>query len=291
MSILASIAALIMGFVLGLLGGGGSILSLPILVYLVGVETKSAIATSLVVVGVTALIGLVSHARSGNVAWRVGAIFGGFAMLGAYGGGWLASFVPGPILLALFAVLMVVTALGMARPAANDDSEPANHKVSALWKIGAEGIVVGGVTGLVGAGGGFLVVPALVLLGGLPMRKAIGTSLLVIAMKSAAGVGGHLEHAVVDWTLTGIFTALAVSGSFLGALASRRVDAARLRMAFAWLVLAMGVALLLAETDLTVAARLGVGVSAVAVMGAWMQGIRPSSFHVGARRIAVRELQ
>ncbi len=240
---LAAILAAVMGVALGLLGGGGSILTVPILVWVVGLEAKQAIAGSLVIVGATALAGLVSHARAGNVRWRTGLLFGGFAMAGAYAGGRAAALLPGPALLALFAVMMAVTALAMLRR-----RQAAGTPRRRPWPyVMVEGLVVGAVTGLVGAGGGFLVVPALVVLGGLAMHEAVGTSLLVIAMKSIAGYAGYAGHVDLDWALLAPLAGTAVAGSVVGVLLSRRIAADALRRVFAGFVLAMAAVLLAAE--------------------------------------------
>lgn len=235
-----------MGAVLGLLGGGGSILTVPILAYVAGMPPAEAIAASLVVVTVTSAVGATMHARAGAVQWRTGLLFGGVAMVGAYGGGRLAVFVPGWLLLALFAGLMVVTAVMMLRKKSEAKKESSGAQAGTLV-IAAEGLVVGAVTGLVGAGGGFLVVPALVILGGLSMRHAIGTSLLVIAMKSSAGVVGHLSHVDIDWTVTGLIAAFAVVGSIVGTNLSAKVPAKILRVVFAYFVLVMGLMILSKE--------------------------------------------
>ncbi|MCH9702999.1 MAG: sulfite exporter TauE/SafE family protein, partial [Actinomycetia bacterium] len=161
--------AVFVGISLGLLGGGGSILTVPLLAYVAGMDAKQAIATSLLVVGVTSAIGAISHARAGRVQWRTGLIFGGAGMAGAYGGGLLARFIPGTVLLTGFAVMMIATAVAMLRGRKNTEgaASPAGaergHHLP-IPTIIAEGLVVGLATGLVGAGGGFLVVPALVLL-------------------------------------------------------------------------------------------------------------------------------
>ncbi len=272
MSIIASAAALVVGFVLGLLGGGGSILAVPMLVYLVGVDPKEAIATSLFVVGATAAMAAFQHARAGNVAWRTGILFGAFAMVGAFGGGMLAEYIPGAVLLTAFGGLMLVTAVAMLRSSGPPEAADADKPLP-IVKIALEGIVVGGITGLVGAGGGFLVVPALVLLGGLPMRRAIGTSLVVITMNSAAGFAGYASHVAVDYPMAIGFTALALIGSVIGAWTTAKVDAARLRSAFAVFVLLMGGAVLWREfpatADLKLAFVLGAvvsGLAAVAVL-------------------------
>ncbi len=240
-----ALLSLIMGSVLGLLGGGGSILTVPILAYVAGMPAGEAIASSLVVVGLTSAVGAVNHARHGGVDWKVGLIFGSVAMLGAFLGGRLAVFFPGWLLLGLFAGLMLVTAILMLRKAKRPTELTANQ--ASLYLIVLEGLAVGAVTGLVGAGGGFLVVPALVLLGGLSMHKAIGTSLLVIAMKSSAGVAGHIAHVDVNWNLTALVAAFAIAGSFAGARYSKRVPASALRIVFAWFVLIMGTFILSKE--------------------------------------------
>lgn len=246
MSILAAILAGIMGLTLGLLGGGGSILTVPILVYALGVDEKSAIATSLLVVGATSAMALVAHARHSNVSWKTGVIFGLFGMGGAFGGGLLAQFIPGTFLLVLFAALMLITSVAMLRGKKNqagqereeEEEEPDDLPV---LKIALEGSVVGLVTGLVGAGGGFLVVPALVLLGGLSMKRAIGTSLLVISMKSFAGFAGFAGHVSIDYGLALGFVGAAMVGTLVGVRLSRHIDGQKLRKGFAVFVLVMAV--------------------------------------------------
>ena len=255
MSPVVLLLAVLVGMALGLLGGGGSILTVPLLVYIAGLDAKEAIATSLLVVGVTSLAALVPHARAGRVRWRTGAIFGAAAMAGAYAGGRIAEFIPGTVLLVAFALMMVATAVAMIRgrarqdaagpgsgSAAGDAGGSASVRELPVKLVLLEGVVVGLVTGLVGAGGGFLVVPALVLLGGLPMPVAVGTSLLVIA--------GYLSSVSIDWGLAAAVTAMAVLGSIGGALLSGRVPQDRLRQGFGWFVLVMGV-LVLGQSALT----------------------------------------
>jgi hypothetical protein len=242
MIVVAAVLSLIMGITLGLLGGGGSILTVPILTEILGLPGKEAIATSLLVVGATAAVSTVPHARAGNVDGKTGLVFALFAMAGSYLGGRLAVLFSSTVLLILFAVLMVVTAVAMLRKRspAPGAAEPEPRPMS-VPKVAAEGLVVGAVTGLVGAGGGFLVVPALVVLGGVPMRRAVGTSLLVIALKSLTGYFGHAAHTSIDWTLTGIVTGCAVAGTFVGVALVRRLDPNALRRAFAYFVLVMGI--------------------------------------------------
>ncbi len=240
MLLVALALALLIGVSLGLLGGGGSILTLPILTYAVGMETKSAIAASLFVVGVTSATGAIAHARAGRIQWRTGLLFGAAGMVGAFVGGRAAAYVPGRVLMIGFAAMMIVTAIAMLRGRrAPAGATPAPVRTLPVGKVLAEGAVVGVVTGIVGAGGGFLVVPALVLFGGLPMEIAVGTSLVVIAMKSFAGLAGHLGHVDVDWPITLAVTAAAVVGSFAGGRLAGRIPGDTLRRGFGGFVLAM----------------------------------------------------
>jgi uncharacterized membrane protein YfcA len=227
------------GVSLGLLGGGGSILAVPLLVYVAGLPAKEAIATSLLVVGATSAVGVIPHARAGRVRWRTGLLFGVAGMTGAYAGGRAAAYVPAGVLLTGFALMMLATALAMirGRPAGPDQQVPRELPV---LRVLLDGVVVGLVTGLVGAGGGFLVVPALTLLGGLPMPVAVGTSLLVIAMKSFAGLAGYLSSTHIDWALAAAVTVAAIAGSLAGGRLAGRIPADVLRKSFGWFVIAMG---------------------------------------------------
>ncbi|MFC8509692.1 sulfite exporter TauE/SafE family protein [Streptomyces sp. NPDC057411] len=249
MTALVVAASLLVGLSLGVLGGGGSILTVPLLVYLAGQDTKEAIATSLFVVGVTSLAALVPHARAGRVRWKAGLLFGVFSMAGAYGGGRIATHVPDTALLVAFALMMLATAVAMLRGPRREGEPQARRPQGRLplRRIAVEGLGVGAVTGLVGSGGGFLVVPALALLGGLPMGLAVGTSLLVIAMNSFAGLAGHLPGAHIDWRLALLVTAVAVAGSVLGGRLSGRIPQGVLRRAFGWFVVVMGVFVLVRQ--------------------------------------------
>lgn len=243
-------AAVVIGLLLGLLGGGGSILTVPVLVYLAGIEPKTAIAMSLFIVGATALVAMVGHARAGRVQWRTGALFGAAGMAGAYAGGRIAEYIPGAVLLAGFALMMVLTAVAMIRRCKKCEADTVPGRRPVL-KILTEGAAVGLFTGLVGAGGGFLVVPALVILGGLSMPLAVGTSLLVIGAKSFAGLAGYLHSTTIDWRLTLAMTALAILGSLVGARLVNRINPTVLRRAFGWFVAVMGVALLAGQLTST----------------------------------------
>ncbi len=242
--------SLLIGVSLGLLGGGGSILTVPILVYALDVEPKSAIATSLLVVGVTSAAAMIPHARAGRVRVRTGLIFGAAGMVGAYLAGLVAHFIPAGILMLAFAGMMLITAVAMLRgrrSASEGGVVSGAQRELPVAKVLLEGLVVGAVTGLVGAGGGFLVVPALVLLGGLPMSTAVGTSLVVISMKSLAGLAGYLGHVQIDWKLAAIVSLFAVLGSLLGGRLAGRIPADRLRKSFAWFVVVMGVFILVQQ--------------------------------------------
>lgn len=242
---LAIVLSLGVGLSLGLLGGGGSILTVPILVYVAGLAPKPAITTSLLVVGVTSLAALVPHARAGRVRWRTGLVFGAAGMAGAYGGGRLGEHVPGTVLLIAFGAMMLATGIAMlhGRRSPRTATVPSELPVARAVAYGA---AVGLVTGLVGAGGGFVIVPALALLAGLPMPSAVGTSLLVIAMNSFAGLYGYLHSVEISWRLALGVTAAAVAGSVVGSRLADRIPQEVLRKAFAWLVLAMS-GLVLAE--------------------------------------------
>lgn len=239
--------AVFVGIALGLLGGGGSILTVPLLAYVAGLDAKQAIATSLLVVGVTSTVGAIAHARAGRVQWRTGLVFGVAAMAGAYSGGLLARFVPGTALMIAFAVMMIVVAVAMLRGRTKTAGAVDGHlRVGRILPIG---VAVGMVSGLVGAGGGFLLVPALALLGGLPMLVAVGTSLAVISMQSFAGLAGHLMTEQIDWRLAGMVTGAAVVGSLIGGRLISLINPDVLRKIFGWFVLLMASVMLAEEID------------------------------------------
>ena len=231
--------AVLVGLSLGLLGGGGSILVVPLLTYVAGLDPREAIATSLFVVGATSFVSMIGHARKGNVQWRTGLIFGAAGMVGAFLGGLAGGHIPGTILMVAFALMMIATAGAMIKGRKNRDGQSQTHD-HPLWRILLDGLVVGAATGLVGAGGGFLVVPALVLLAGLPMTAAVGTSLLVIAMKSFAGLAGYMTSVSLNWPLVAAVTAAAIVGSFIGLRLSSVVPEKALRKGFGYFVLLMG---------------------------------------------------
>lgn len=240
--------AVLVGISLGLLGGGGSILAVPILTYVVGMDPREAIAASLFIVGVTSVVGLSSHARARRVRWKTGLIFGLAAMGGAFLGGIIGGFVPGTILMVLFAAMMIATATAMIRGSGKSREGNAEGRTTLpLVRVITDGLVVGIATGLVGAGGGFLIVPALNLLGGLPMAVAVGTSLLVMSMKSFAGLAGYLFSVQLQWPIVLAFTAIAVIGSFIGSALAGKIPGTALRKGFGFFVLLMGTIVLVQE--------------------------------------------
>jgi hypothetical protein len=278
MLIVAALLALLIGLSLGLLGGGGSILTVPMLVYVLHVDAKQSIASSLFVVGVTSLVGAVAHARAGRVRWKVGLLFGVAGMIGATLGGQVAASLAGPVLLGLFAGIMLATAGAMMRGRREPTGAVAPRDLP-VAKAAGIGASVGVLSGLVGAGGGFLVVPALALVGGLSMGDAVGTSLLVIAMQSLAGFARHAAHTPLDWTLLAVVTVAAILGSLAGARFASKLSPATMRRAFAWLVLGMAIFMLARELPHFVGATV-----AAAVIGA----IALAGLALGLRRTAVQ---
>lgn len=237
--VLGLLMAVVIGLSLGLLGGGGSILTVPVLVYALGFGVKEAIVMSLAVVGVTSLFGAAGHWRAGNVNLRVAAIFGSVAMGGTYLGARLAVYFSGTAQLILFAAVMLAAAYFMFRGTPPVMAHPGSGKMP-VGLIAVEGLAVGILTGLVGVGGGFLIVPALVVLGGVAMKEAVGTSLVVIAMKAAAGLLGYLGQVDVSWGFVAIFTAAAIAGSVGGSYLVRFIPGGALRKGFAVFLVLMG---------------------------------------------------
>ncbi len=250
-----------MGLSLGLIGGGGSILTVPILVYLFSVDAVLATAYSLFVVGLTSLIGSFSHMRLGNIHWRTAIVFGIPSIISVYlTRAYVVPAIRDPVfhlgnaavskahaILLLFAVIMLLASYSMIRKRVvmeNEEAEPRyNYPLILL-----EGIVVGAVTGLVGAGGGFLIIPALVLLAKLPMKQAVGTSLIIIAAKSLIGFTGDLKgNQVIDWRFLLIFSLIAMVGIIAGSMLSRNISNEKLKPAFGWFVLVMGVYIIAKE--------------------------------------------
>lgn len=235
--------AFIVGLTLSVLGGGGTILAVPIFVYALGYETKTAIAMSLAVVGLASLLSVVGHWRDGNVNPRVAALFGVVAMAGTYLGARLAVFLSGSVQLLLFAAVLLVAAYFMVLNRAPKPGAAAPGRRSLVSTL-ILAPPVGVLTGLVGVGGGFLIVPALVLLGRLPIREAIGTSLLVIALNSAIGLVSYLGHVQVDWVIIAAFAGVAMAGTVLGNSVVRFVSPVVLKRGFAVFLVGMSLFIL-----------------------------------------------
>jgi uncharacterized protein len=239
--LLSLIIGFSIGLSLGLMGGGGSILTVPALVYLVGQSPQVAVTTSLAIVGANSALGVLFHRNHGTLNWRVALIFGGAGMLIAYlSAGFSKNLSPG-LLMSAFAGLMLVIGLMLVRRSSvtRCTQEPAS-----IRKIVFSGALVGLVTGILGVGGGFLIVPALVMLVGLPFHHAVGTSLVVIAMNSLAGFLGHLGGSPVDLTLIVTFVIAGVAGTFSGAQLAQHLNANHLRRVFAVFVIALALFLL-----------------------------------------------
>ncbi|MEI7845849.1 MAG: sulfite exporter TauE/SafE family protein [Chloroflexota bacterium] len=230
------------GLSLGLLGGGGSILTVPVLVYFMGQTPHAAVTTSLAIVGANSLIGAYFHRLQGTLNWKVAFVFGGIGMVVAYFASGLSKMLPPAVLLIAFALLMLVIGVVMLF---RRKSEPDVHRVAGpLWVVLASGAGVGLLTGILGVGGGFLIVPALVMFVGLPMQAAVGTSLIIIAMNSLAGLAGHLGTESFNFSLTFVFVLAGLVGTFAGAQLSKRMPAQKLQKAFAWFVIVLAVFLL-----------------------------------------------
>lgn len=254
--------AVLVGVSLGLIGSGGSILTVPILVYVMGVNPILATAYSLFVVGTTSLVGGVQNAVQKKVDFKTVFIFGIPSIVAVYlTRAYLMPLIPDVIfsigsfeftkpiaLMVLFAIVMIFASISMIRPCPHcNDADIGEIKYN-YPMILLEGALVGTLTGLVGAGGGFLIIPALVLLAKMPMKLAVGTSLFIIAAKSLLGFTGDLQGSeTIDWTLLSIFTGLSVVGIFIGIFLSKKIEGNKLKSAFGWFVLVMGIYILIKE--------------------------------------------
>jgi uncharacterized protein len=239
-----ALAALI-GLSLGMLGGGGSILTVPIFVYVLGFSGKQAIAMSFPVVGATSLVGAVSHYRLGAVSLRTALLFGFVTMAGAFvGARYLATLLGDAAHLALLGLVMLAAALTLARRRDSDESAVvvALHARPAL--LVTAGLGLGLLTGLVGIGGGFLIVPALVVLAGVPIKQAVGTSLVVITMNTITGFLGYIGRVTIPWGYVTLFTLIAIAGILAGTRLVRYVSQAQLRRAFAVFLILMATLIL-----------------------------------------------
>jgi len=240
---LAFVGALAVGLSLGLMGSGGSILTVPVLVYVLGQQEKVAVAGSLFIVGTISAVAAIPYAVRRQVSWRSVLAFAPPGMAGTWLGAWLSRFLSGELQLGVFSLVLLAAAVLMLRsPGARAGRE---RPPRAWWKIAIDGLFVGVVTGIAGVGGGFLIVPALVLLGGLEMRLASGTSLVIIALKSATGFAKYLdvlaeEGLELDWSVLGVFAGVGIVGSLTGSWLSALIPQGALRRAFAVLLVVVG---------------------------------------------------
>ncbi|MGN6105687.1 MAG: sulfite exporter TauE/SafE family protein [Kofleriaceae bacterium] len=241
------VLSLAIGIALGLLGGGGSILTVPLLTSVAGMPAPQAIASSLFAVAVTSVAALLGHARAGRVRWRTGLVFGACGMLGAYPGGLAARGLPSEVLMIAFGAVMLVSGASMLRGRRTAAPAATGARELPAIRAAAIGTGVGVMTGVLGAGGGFVIVPALVLLGGVPTEAEIGTSLFVFLLCGGGVFLGHADLASIDWRITGRVTAAAAAGALVGSALSGRIAPHVLRRAFGVLVLAMAILVLARE--------------------------------------------
>lgn len=258
--LLGYFGALIIGLVLGLIGGGGSILTVPILVYLLYLNPVTATAYSLFVVGVSALVGAIRNIQKGLVDFRTAIVFAIPAFIAVYiTRKFIVPAIPGELfsvgsliitkdiaIMLFFALVMLLASISMIRSNRKDTSEEIVIQYN-YPLILVEGFVVGILTGIVGAGGGFLIIPALVLLAKLPMKKAVATSLLIIAIKSLIGFIGDVENLIIDWLFLLSFTGISVIGIFIGIYLSNFIEGKKLKKGFGWFVLIMGIYIIYKE--------------------------------------------
>lgn len=262
MHVLGYFFAIIIGLVMGFIGGGGSILSVPVFVYLFGLDATLATTFSLFVVGSTSFMGSLGYLRQKLVNYRTALVFGIPSILGVLFSRrvvlphlpeyiinrWGISLTKDMFLLLLFAVLMLVSSYKMIR---NTNKEPLDASPNPNYTLlVSQGLLVGIITGLIGAGGGFLIVPALVMLLGLQMKEAVATSLFIIAMNSLLGFFSSLDKINVDWKFLAIFSSLSIVGILIGVALSKKIDGKKLKPAFGWFVLVMGVYIIIRETVL-----------------------------------------
>lgn len=261
MHLLGYFASLLIGISLGLIGGGGSILTMPVMVYLFGVSPITATSYSLFIVGSTSLVGAARQYKQGTVNIRMALLFAATSVAIVFiTRKWLVPAIPEQIAsihgvviteswltMVLFALLMLISSVFMMRNKANGTDQAAVNKRISIGKLLLFGTSIGLVTGLLGAGGGFLLIPALVLMLRLPMKEAVGTSLLVIALNSLLGFTGNLNDKGINWSLLLTVTSLAIVGILLGSYLNRKVKADSLKKAFGWFVLAMGIYILVKE--------------------------------------------
>ncbi|MBK7689931.1 MAG: sulfite exporter TauE/SafE family protein [Bacteroidetes bacterium] len=264
MEIIGYLSSILIGVALGLIGGGGSILTVPVLVYLFSIDAVMATSYSLFIVGLTSAVGSIAYFKKGLVNIRTAIVFGIPSIVAVFATrAYLVPAIPKEVftignfivtksilMMLLFAVLMIAASYSMIKKDTKKVIEADGAQTFNYPLILIEGAVVGVLTGLVGAGGGFLIIPALVLLSKLPMKEAVGTSLVIIAAKSLIGFFGEGGDATVDWIFLCKVSAFAIAGIFIGATLSKKIDGAKLKPAFGWFVLIMGMYIILKETIL-----------------------------------------
>ena len=264
MQVVGYLAAALIGISLGLIGGGGSILTVPVMVYLFGVQPLLATSYSLFVVGSTSLVGAINNYRKGFVNLKTVLFFGTASIITVFlNRKFIVPAIPKDIAtiggftiteslftMVLFAVLMLVASISMIRNKNAVSTEKECSECIRFFKLLGYGVAIGLITGLLGAGGGFLLIPALVFLVKMPMKKAIGTSLLIIALNSLIGFMGDLGHFEIDWWFIIKITAIAIGGIFLGGLLNKRIKGEKLKKGFGWFVLLMGIYIIVKETVL-----------------------------------------
>ena len=262
MEIAGYLASLLIGISLGLIGGGGSILTVPVLVYLFAVSPTIAISYSLFIVGSTSLVGAYNYYRKGLVNFKMVLLFGSSSVATVFvSRKFVIPFFPDVFfnigsfqvthslfVMVVFAILMMAASVTMIK---SKKVEAATRAKSSPMILVVYGVLIGLVTGFLGAGGGFLLIPALVILMKLPMKKAIGTSLLIIALNSLVGFAGDIGRHQMDWMFITIITAIAVAGIFIGGHFNQKVNSDRLKKAFGWFVLVMGIYIIIRETMLS----------------------------------------
>ena len=253
MGILGYFALILVGMILAVIGGGGSILTVPILVYIFGLAADLSTSYSLFLVGISAAVGASQYAKQNLIAYRIGTIFTVPAFVGVFAvRKFLMPIIPlefellsfnitkDKLILSVFALIMLVAAISMIRGRQEDEQNSASDKPLNFWLIGLEGLVVGAVTGFVGAGGGFLIIPALVLLAGLPMKEAVGTSLMIIAIKSLFGFTGDLGTLSIDWGFLLKISGMSIIGISIGNYLAKYIKSETLKPFFGYFVLCMG---------------------------------------------------
>ncbi|MDX1349387.1 MAG: sulfite exporter TauE/SafE family protein [Putridiphycobacter sp.] len=260
-TVLGYIGAMLIGVVLGLIGGGGSILTVPIFVYILGISPVLATAYSLFVVGTSALVGAIRNAQKGMIDYRTGIVFAIPALTAVYlTRKFVIPAIPETLfavgdfevtksvgIMVFFAIIMLLASYSMIKGRKNNEVDENQIVTYNYPMIILEGVVVGFLTGIVGAGGGFLIIPALVLLAKLPMKKAVATSLMIIAIKSLIGFIGDVQNIPLDWTFLISFTSISVVGIFVGIYLNKFIDGQKLKKAFGWFVLVMGIYIVLKE--------------------------------------------